>query len=287
MNHIKMLRGVGMTLVASFLIGCGTAVATPTPELNAGNIWVRPADGMVMVYVPSGEFVMGSNDAEIDYALQLCSNFGNECTRADFADEQPAHAVIVDRFWIDHTEITNVQYEKCVNDGVCQVPTCAINGIPTYGDPTLEGYPMVCVSWNDANTYCEWAGARLPTEVEWEYAARGPQGWIFPWGNEFDGMRANYKGNDDGYGFLSPVGSFPSGASWVGALDMAGNAWEWTAEWIGDYTGNSSYYLFNGALRGGSWVMAPVYLRAAYRINWPTNMQINRIGFRCARTGEK
>jgi sulfatase modifying factor 1 len=286
MIHFKMLRDVGMALVASLLVGCSTTVATPTPELNAGDIWDRPADGMVMVYVPGGEFVIGSGDTEIDYATQLCNDFGDECSRENFADEQPAHPVVVNEFWIDRTEVTNIQFEKCVKAGICQAPTCALTGKPTYGDPSLEGYPMVCVSVHAASTYCEWAGARLPTEIEWEYAARGPQGWIFPWGNEFDGMRANSQGDDDGYSFLSPVGSFPFGASWVGALDMAGNAWEWTAEWIGSYTGSPSG-LFIGALRGGSWVHAPVDLRAASRVNWFDNSQIDRIGFRCARTVEK
>ena len=122
-----------------------------------------------------------------------------------------------------------------------------------------EDHPVVEVSWYGAKAYAEWAGGRLPTEAEWEYAARGPDSFIYPWGNEFDCTRVNIGGDCDSYERTAPVGSFPGGASWVGALDMAGNAWEWVSTLYEDYP----YDAADGredldadgrcVLRGGSW----------------------------------
>jgi len=192
----------------------------PPPEASIGDTWTRPADDMVMVYVPAGEFLMGSSDAD-DEA---------------YANEKPQHTVYLDAFWIDRTEVTNSQYRKCVEAGACPEPRCWM-----YGDYNGPGQPVVCVTWDDARAYAAWAGGRLPTEAEWEKAARGTDGRIYPWGDEFDGSRLNYcdrncagdrkdTGADDGYAVMAPVGSYPAGASPYGALDMAGNVWEWVAD---------------------------------------------------------
>ena len=148
------------------------------------------------------------------------------------AREQPARVVAMDAFWIDRTEVTNEQYQKCVDAGACLASN--------YEDVNESDYngaaqPVVGIDWHNAKAYCEWVGAKLPTEAQWEYAARGINDHMYPWGDTaLTCELANYLGC--GHKTL-PVGSFPDGASWVGALDMAGNVWEWVADWYGSYMG--------------------------------------------------
>ncbi len=152
-------------------------------------------------------------------------------------DEQPVHEVTLDAFWIDRTEVTNAQFAGCVADGACQPPseTSSSTRDPYYGNDEFADYPVIYVSWNDASEFCEWAGGRLPTEAEWEYAARGPESFTYPWGN--NGPSTSLLNFDTNVGDTSEVGSYPDGASWVGALDMAGNVWEWVNDWY-----DSGYY---------------------------------------------
>ena len=170
---------------------------------------VSETDGMVLVYVPAGEFRMGSA--------------GSDSQAQD--NEKPQHTVYLDAFWMDRTEVTNALYALCVKAGACQ-PPLSVNYSwreSYYGNSQYDGYPVVYVSWKDAAAYCEWAGRWLPTEAEWEKAARGTDGRLYPWGNaEPDANRLNFNGNVD----ARAVGSYPSGASPYGALDMAGNVWE-------------------------------------------------------------
>ncbi len=190
--------------------------ATPMPA--AGDTMTRPEDGMVMVHVPAGAFEMGSDDG--------------------YDDEKPVHTVYLDAYWIDRTEVTNAQYRRCVQAGECRESACAGDGAYNGADQ-----PVVCVSWDDAAAYCEWAGGRLPMEAEWEKAARGTDGRAFPWGNEFDCRKGNFDdetelddytvpgGPDcDGYDRTAPVGSYAAGASPYGALNMAGNVREWVSD---------------------------------------------------------
>jgi serine/threonine-protein kinase len=234
---------------------------------------------MMMVYVPPGTFPMGSTDGE--------------------DDERPVHDVALDGFWIDETEVTNAQHTQCVDAGECAASSYA-------DDPTYNGddYPVVGVSWNEADTYCRWAGGQLPAEAQWEYAARGPEGNRYPWGEEFEGKLVNYcdenctydwkdESFNDGYELTAPVGSYPEGASWVGALDMAGNVWEWVNDWYdGDYYANSPAENPAGpesgaakVLRGGSWYSRSIYLRGAYRNNEDLVFRDAGFGFRCVLPG--
>jgi len=293
-----------------------TPAATPllptsTPAVPvAGTTWTRPADGMVMVYVPGGEFEMGSDDGAVDYALQLYDKYYyyDDCKRSWFEDEQPEHTVYLDGFWIDRTEVTNAQYRQCVKAGDCERPSRSGSDSRDsyYGNSAYDNYPVIYVGRPQAEAYCTWAGGRLPTEAEWEYAARGPEGRVFPWGDRFDGERLNYcdancrfdwaDGTvDDGYADTAPVGAYPAGASPYGALDMGGNVWEWVADCY-----DSGYYSRSpsqspasrdsGAyrvLRGGSWLNAPYDVRSANRDRGPWDGTNYRdVGFRCARGSE-
>jgi formylglycine-generating enzyme required for sulfatase activity len=309
--------GEGMTVeptVSSTEELTPTEVPTPTgPSL--GDTRTRPADGMVMVYVPAGEFTMGSTDDEVDDALALCNEYRGDCERDRFAREQPAHAVALDGFWIDRTEVTNAQFAAFLNEegnreeeGVtwlaleredCLIERTGGEFRPKsgYGD-----HPVVKVSWYGAAAYCEWAGGRLPTEAQWEYAARGSQGYIFPWGDELDGTRLNYcdancefgdayESFDDGYARSAPVGSYPDGASWVGAFDLAGNVWEWGGDWYGEYpsgrqenpSGPSTGDGYR-VVRGGGWSDFWFDARAASRYGvhhgYPGG-RYDGFGFRC------
>jgi len=238
----------------------------------------------VMVHVPAGEFLMGSNEGDPDAE----------------DDEHPQHTVYVGEFWIDKTEVTNAQYRKCVETGACRAPTTYDYGDPTYSDSSKADHPVVCVSWQDATTYCEWAGKRLPTEAEWEKAARGTDGRKYPWGNSFDGSKVNFcdvncgldwkdSGADDGYQRTAPVGSYPEGASPYGALDMAGNVWEWCQDWYDeDYYASSPQRDPQGpssggsrAIRGGSWCFNEWSVRAALRLRVAPDFLNYDLGFRC------
>ena len=276
-----------------------TPTETPSPEPTpaAGTTQTRPTDDMVMVYVPGDTFQMGSDESDSD---------------AD-SDEFPQHAVTLDGFWIDQTEVTNAQFAAFLSNQGNQVEggvtwleledeDCLIKREGSEYRPK-SGYadhPVIEASWYGADAYCEWAGGRLPTEAEWEYAARGEQGYIYPWGDDFDCSRGNFDDETeldsyvvpggegcDGYVRTAPVGSFPTGASWCGAWDMAGNAWEWVADWYGDYPPeaqtNPTGPVVGGykVLRGGSWYYNQGYVRAATRYyDYPDNRLFD-VGFRC------
>jgi formylglycine-generating enzyme required for sulfatase activity/nucleotide-binding universal stress UspA family protein len=268
------------------------SVPTPTPEpsvFSAGDTWIRPADGMVMVYVPAGEFEMGSTDEEVDHVLELCSEYYGDCGRSWLESELLMyHAVALDSFRIDKYEVTNSQYQQCVTAGACDSPKqrSSYTRDSYYGDSAYDDYPVVYVDQYRADAYCAWAGGRLPTEEEWEYAARGKQRYIYPWGDSFNGTRLNYcdancegrwkdSAYDDGYADTAPVGSYPAGASWCGAVDMAGNVAEWAV-----YKPQPGASIL--VLRGGSWYSDQFDARCAYRLTGPTPMDtFDYVGFRC------
>jgi formylglycine-generating enzyme required for sulfatase activity len=263
---------------------------TITPATPAGPVsdakWLRPADGMQMMYVPGGSFIMGGATME---AMALCKKVQTECLPEWFNDTEPAHEVALDEFWIDEIEVTNGMYIKCKEAGVCQPPgKLSSNMRPDYfGNTEFNNYPVIYVSWQDAVDYCSWAGARLPTEAEWEMTARGgSEGRIYPWENPtVDSFMANYGKN---LGDTTVVGKYPLGVSLYGTLDMAGNVWEWVDDWYAAYPGgdpsaNSYFGQTYKVLRGGSWA-DPFNLLAASREYATSDKEDGDIGFRCARS---
>ena len=245
---------------------------TPTPALGIGSTRTREKDDMVMVYVPAGEFEMGSNNGD--------------------SNEKPVHMVDLDAYWIDKYEVSNAQYALCVADGDCTMPQSMGSSKRSsyYGNPEYDNYPVIYVGWNQAETYCQWAGGGLPTEAQWEKAARGNDGRTYPWGDERPNCQlANYGSGNYCVGDTSPVTDYESGASPYGALNMAGNVLEWVRDWYdSNYYSNSpvenptgSISVGTRVLRGGSWNYDDWLIRVAFRyVSDPTNAYCD-IGFRC------
>jgi formylglycine-generating enzyme required for sulfatase activity len=224
----------------------------------------RPVVEAAMIAIPAGEFTMGS----------------------DVEDERPPHAVFVDGFEIDKLEVTNEDFERFVAE------TGYVTDAEKAGDTSWRYYakdkaqdPVVKVSWNDANAYCGWAGKRLPTEAEWEKAARGTDARSYPWGNQWDAVRANAK--EAGHRGTTAVGSFPAGASPYGVLDMAGNVAEWTTDWFKAYPGGDFYSPYFGekyrVIRGGGWFSDQSLVRTTERSASAVELANDDVGFRCAR----
>jgi serine/threonine-protein kinase len=293
------LRYLICVIPLGLLIACGTGQTeainpSSTPDVvvvetdvphEAGDMITRAADGMVTIFVPAGSFTMG--------------------TAADFPgvyeNELPQHEVTVDAFWIDQNEVTNRMYALCVQARACKSPEHANSYDRThyYGVEEFLDFPVVFVNWYQAQGYCNWVGGRLPTEAEWAFAARGPESYMYPWGENFDQQNLNYcDANcpkpyndidyDDGYLDTAPVGNYPGGASWVGALDMLGNVWEWMQDWHGYYEGHRWLERpialtppVAKTIRGGGWDTVAGHSRAAFR-NWfvPEDAW-DSIGFRC------
>ncbi len=285
-----------------------TSTHSPTPE--AGATMVSEKDGMTMVYVPAGSFLMGSSEEEIDFVSEYCiekqeqsnSPYTNTrydpCLISNYDDERPQLEVYLDAFWIDRTEVTNAQFKQCVKEGQCLTPTKGcVPSNPTYFDSEKGSYPVVCVDWNTAQAYCQWAGRRLPTNAEWEKAARGTDGRIYPWGN--DTPRCYLANTQACLAMADEVGLRPEGASPYGALDMLGNVSEWVADWY-----DEDYYTYSPrenppgptswnsgiawkdweirVVRGGSWWTRPWMTRAAERQYRPTEGTLgDKLGFRC------
>ncbi len=256
------------------------------PKTTQSRVEKRGRDNAEMVYIPPGEFMMG------------CAPEDRKCD----SDERPYHRVYLDGYWIDRHEVTVEQYRLCVREGVCKIPGKGEHGeYCNWGKPGKEKHPVNCVSWYEADRYCRWAGKRLPTEAEWEKAARGTDGRVYPWGDagascKYAVMYEMYQ-KVPGCGRKStwPVCSKPLGNSPYGLCDMTGNVWEWVADWY-----SSNYYQHSPLrnpqgpsagkyriLRGGSWwYEVQRHLRVSNRY-WlfPTYRGVF-LGFRCAQDTE-
>jgi formylglycine-generating enzyme required for sulfatase activity len=278
-----------------------TNTPTATPDKYPPSI-VRSQDGMTMLLIPAGTFIMGA--AEDDFVAA--------------PDEKPRHEVQLSQFYIDKYEVNVEQYAAFLNrlgtyERACEGIDCAwpkeVSGYTSYlvrqdlGDGTIQyfattgfaKYPVNHVSWHGAKIYCESVGARLPTEAEWEYAARGTDGRIYPWGNiqpEPGGSRAVFQ--SESYENLKPVDALPDGASPFGVFGMAGSMWEWTADWYSETWYAESNVInptgpetgFARVIRGGAWPFnnQADRIRAANRSSLTPDFISSAVGFRCART---
>jgi formylglycine-generating enzyme required for sulfatase activity len=255
-TQVRKVRAV----VASYNFGASMPVTPIETRLSS-------ADGMTQVLVPAGDFRMGTDEKGVQ-------------------KNRPAHLVSLSAFWIDQTEVSNAMYALCVEAGECPLPGAGQN--PYYGNSKYEDYPVVYVTWSEADAYCRWAGRRLPTDAEWEKAARGTDGRIYPWGNDPPDMSlANYDLNIGG---ALPVDRYPLGASPYGALNMAGNVREWVSDWFHEF-----YYLVapqndpqgppetgRKSLRGGSYLDDANEMRVFNRFDHEPNSPGENRGFRCA-----
>ena len=242
---------------------------TLTPSLGIGSLY--DSNGVTMLYVPAGTFLMGSEVS---------------------SDEQPIHYVNLDAYYIDEYEVTNAAYKLCVDAGACVSPKQSNSDTRStyYGSFEFNEYPVIYVDWNMAKIYCEWRDARLPTEAEWEKTARGTGGRTYPWGENIDCNKANYKSTCAGD--TMQVGHYPDAVSFYGVYDMSGNVWEWVNDWYDESYYQSSPSLnplganigTSRVLRGGSWYNSSHNTRSTVRGRDNPSTANSFIGFRCARS---
>ena len=335
-------------LVLAAAVCCATAVgaappgdarapvAPAAPRVEGGTsdgVVVLRAPGPEQVLIRAGSSTMGSDGLEIATALTLCHcerthhepgheicDLGtDECRDEWFAAETPAHQVYLSDYWIDRREVTVARFGACVSAGVCTPPPYAEGG-ERFDRPE---YPVVLVNWNDARRFCAWAGGRLPTEAEWERAARGPnrkesgpagrasgddderlpKGRRFPWGDVYNPVLANHGTYPaaidetgwldarDGFLELAPVGSFPAGRTPDGIEDLAGNVEEWVGDWFAEYPSADAVNPKGPEMgdrrvvRGGSYIRGRVWLRGAARDREGPGERRPWLGFRCVRDG--
>ncbi len=275
-----------------------TPPASPSIDPNAGKERIDE-HGVAQVWVPSGSFLIGTDETDPTGELAPPT-----WARFELASERPQHEVaLTSGYWIDKTEVTNQAFQAFVDAGGYQERSLwseagwtwlsgrDATALPVACVDAEPDHPRVCITWFEAEAYAAWRGGALPTEAQWEFAARGPSSPIFPWGDDWDAAKANVVDSSE----LTAVGSYPDGASWVGALDMSGNAMEWAADW---YSG--SYYKqqvrddptgpdlgTKKVEKGGWWGSVPYVARAAYRhFEDPPTYQDHHIGVRIVTRGD-
>jgi formylglycine-generating enzyme required for sulfatase activity len=270
MSSIAFLRLTVRCLLAFGLCLVASAQQPPAETPAPGTVSVR-ADNQEYVWIPAGSFQMG------------CVPGDNECDE----DEQPRHAVTLSRgFWMGSTEVTAGAYERfTASQGLPMPPAPDFN--PGW---QLKDHPIVRVTWDQAQAYCAWIGGHLPTEAQYEYAGRGGvEGAKYPWGDAASHRDANYQGVEgpDEWEYTAPAGTFP--ANPFGVHDLAGNVWEWTADWYRDWFYAHSpetdpqgpEHGVERVLRGGSWFNVPRVLRISDRFKYVEAAEDNSLGFRC------
>ena len=271
-----------------------TPILTPTPQRIADSPTALPTRSPQsfadMILIPAGEFTMGSTQAQVDAAFEQCKkSYGDGCKKEWFEREMPQHTVNLGEYFIDKYETTNAQYAECVKAGKCTAPhkTKSYSRANYYGNAEFANYPVIYIDWTQAKSYCEFAGKRLPTEAEWEKAARGTDGRTYPWGNEApNDTLLNYNRK---VGDTTEVGSYPSGASSYGVMDLSGNVWEWVSSdykaypYIANDGREGLLSNNNKVFRGGSWDYNVSLTRAAYRNFFDSTTNGDYfLGFRCA-----
>ncbi len=281
-------------------------IPTSSPSPEPPKPVIVDGKGVTMVLIPAGEFTMGGTT---EHSLAECTKLfakaaATYCKEEYFMDETPSHRVYLDSFYVDKHEVTNVLYKACVDANVCKPPSQSGSETQNayYGNSEFDNYPVIWVDWYMAQAYCAWRGGRLPGEAEWEKAARGDSAQYYPWGDSFEGSKANScdkncprdfadKTIDDGFKETAPVAAFPEGASVYGVLNLSGNVAEWVADWYAD-----NYYAVVGdtanpagpqsgekrVIRGGSWPTFPINLRVVTRSKNVPDFSANDVGFRCA-----
>ncbi|PIT89823.1 hypothetical protein COU23_01860 [Candidatus Kuenenbacteria bacterium CG10_big_fil_rev_8_21_14_0_10_36_11] len=250
----------------------------------------KPEDDMILI--PAGNFIMGSTEKDAMAGYEKCTvEEGNDCLVEDYFAEYPQRDVYIDNFYIDKKEVSNEDYNKFAEQTKRQKPFY-------WDDSNLNSLAqsVVGISWNDAKAYCEWVNKRLPTEVEWEKAARGTDGRIWPWGNNWDTKNSNHgtgglPGYDssDGYEYTSPVGIYLADISPYGVLNMAGNVQEWVSGDFKAYSGNDKFLHKNfgrpfKVIRGGAYTYSEADDHTSSRsYDNPVINSNEDVGFRCAR----
>lgn len=267
-----------MLIVVSILsYGCEKKSEKATGEKVVEKKLVDVPDDMVLI--PAGDFIMGSDEFDKDTLQQ---RFG--LSKPLYLNEHPKHKVMLNDYYIDKYEITNKEYKEFTDGTGHTPPSYWIDG--TYPPPS-ENVPVVHVDWYSADAFCRWAGKRLPTEAEWEKAARGTDGRRFPWGDELDEKKANAMGM---YGGLLEVGHFKEGVSPYGVYDMTGNASEWTSDWYKPHPGNEfeddDYGEKYKVTKGGGWggvghYSFDYFYRTSFRGHPEPSWNFNDVGFRC------
>ena len=304
-------RGSIWILLGALLWGCHTSLSGQSSQGTAQTASVGPArksgqmrrdaHGVEQVWVTPGVFSMGTDTTTLD---RLRAMHPPDWVLGALPSESPEHTVMITKgFWIDRTEVTNASFDAFVEaGGYSDRRWWSEEGwawrqrqgeLPVRCVEPVADHPRVCVTWYEASAYAAWRGGRLPYEAEWEFAARGTHRKIYPWGDEFDSTRCNVVHATG----LKPVGSYPNGASWVGAQDMAGNAMEWVQDWLEvHYYETDPVVVVNprgpekGRVkveRGGWWGSNPFVARTAYRhFEDPPDYQDHHIGFRIVSPAE-
>ena len=284
-----------MNAACRWLLGVAVICGLGAPDRVVDAQGTVVSLGPDVVWIEAGWFIRGSDDDDLRHALMLCRHQARtlgrkplECDQLSplFAAEAPATRIYLSRFGMDRTEVTRRRWDVCVRAGRCP-PSRIPASDPRFGDPEM---PVAGITWSEARQYCAFAGGHLPSEAQWERAARGSVPRRFPWGQQFNDRLANLAGALDGFRTLAPVGSFANARSPAGLLDAAGNVSEWTADAFSP-DGYSSEERIDPApndsggprvVRGGSWRSEPYAARTAFRWPAPASSQGPDIGVRCA-----